>query len=65
MGFEAWLTVGVVAGVFTLLATDRYSSEVVVVGGLVVLLVTGVLTPITAFAGFANPGVASWRPCMS
>lgn len=59
MGFEAWLTVAVVGGVFALLATDRFSSEVVVVGGLVVLLVTGVLTPVSAFSGFANPGVAS------
>jgi di/tricarboxylate transporter len=50
-------TVCVAVGVFTLLATDRFSSELVVVGGLVVLLVTGIVTPESAFAGFSNPGV--------
>lgn len=59
MGFEAWLTVAVVAGIFGLLMTDRFSAELVVLGGLVVLLVAGVLKPAEAFAGFANPGVVS------
>lgn len=59
MGFEAWLTIGVVSVIFGLLVTDRYSAEMVVMGGLVVLLVAGVVAPSVAFAGFANPGVVS------
>ena len=57
MGWEAWLAVGVALGVLGALASDRFPSEMVVLGGLVVLLVTGVLAPEAAFAGFANPGV--------
>ena len=54
---QAIWTICVGVGVFIALASDRFSSEVVVVGGLVALLVTGVLKPEDAFAGFSNPGV--------
>lgn len=54
---QAWWTIAVAVSVFVALATDRFSSEVVVVGGLVALLVSGILTPEAAFAGFSNPGV--------
>ncbi|MCA9560605.1 MAG: SLC13 family permease, partial [Myxococcales bacterium] len=57
MGWEALLAIGVAVGVLVALATDRLPAELVVLGGLVVLLVSGVLTPQAAFAGFANPGV--------
>ena len=57
MGLDALLCAIVIVGVFAVLATDRLSSDVVVVGGLVTLLVLGVLDPSQAFAGFANPAV--------
>ncbi len=59
MGWEALLAIGVAVGVLVALATDRLPAELVVLGGLVVLLVSGVLTPQAAFAGFANPGVVA------
>ncbi len=57
MGPEALLAVIVALAVFALLATDRFPSEMVVMGGLVALLIGGVLSPQEAFAGFANPAV--------
>ncbi|MGK0361092.1 MAG: di/tricarboxylate transporter [Bradymonadia bacterium] len=56
---QAIWTICVGVGVFVALASDRFSSEVVVLGGLVALLVTGVLQPEDAFAGFSNPGVVA------
>lgn len=55
----AWWTIVVAMGVFVALASDRVSAEVAVLGGLVALLVSGVLTPEAAFAGFSNPGVVA------
>ncbi len=57
MELEAFLTLGVVASVFVATATDRLPPEMVTGAGLVALLLTGVLTPDEAFAGFANQGV--------
>ena len=54
---DAWITAGVVLAVLVGLAINVVSTEVVVFTGLVVLLVTGVLEPAEAFAGFANPGL--------
>lgn len=59
MGFDALLCALVIVGVFGMLATDRYAADFVVIGGLAVLLVTGVLGPAEAFAGFANPAVVA------
>ncbi len=59
MGLDALLCALVIAGVFAMLATDRYASDFVVVGGLSVLLVAGVLDPGEAFAGFASPAVVA------
>jgi len=57
MGWQAWLSVLVVGGVIWALAAARWAPEVVLTGGLVVLLWTGVLTPSEALAGFANEGM--------
>ncbi len=59
MGIEVLLTAAVTASVFALLATDRFPSDVVVMGGMVLLLVAGVLTPSEAFAGFSSPAVVA------
>lgn len=53
------ITLGVVIGVVILLAATRISADVVMMGGLTVLLVVGVITPEQAFIGFANPGLAT------
>jgi di/tricarboxylate transporter len=57
MGWEAWLTLAVVAGVFLALARGWSSPDIVFVGAVAFLTVAGVISPEAAFAGFANPGV--------
>jgi di/tricarboxylate transporter len=57
LGWEAWLTLGVIALVLTLLVTTRLAADFVFVGGLGVLLVSGVLDVKTALAGFSAPGM--------
>ncbi|MCB9620761.1 MAG: SLC13 family permease [Sandaracinus sp.] len=59
MTSDAWFTAGVVLAVLAGLAINAVSTEVVVLSGLVVLLVTGVLEPAQAFAGFSNPGLVT------
>ncbi|MBX3248836.1 MAG: SLC13 family permease [Myxococcales bacterium] len=57
MSNDAWITAAVLVSVLTGLALNLASTELLLFGGLIVLLVGGVLTPAEAFAGFANPGV--------
>ncbi|MDP8960011.1 MAG: SLC13 family permease [Actinomycetota bacterium] len=58
-GYEPWVTLAVLAAVLVGLALDRVSPATAVLGGLVVLLLTGVLTPTEAFSGFANPATVT------
>lgn len=55
MSWEALLTVTVVAGVVVALVKAVTTPAVVVLGATIVLLVTGVIEPGEAFAGFSNP----------
>lgn len=57
MSIEAWLTISVITLCFSLLAFTRYAPDVVLVGGVTFLLLTGVLSTKEALAGFANEGV--------
>lgn len=57
MSVEGWLTVGVVLFCVGLLASNRYPADVVMVGGLTLLLLGGVVTPQQALAGMANEGI--------
>lgn len=57
MGWEAWYTLAVVMICFSAMATNRFAPDATLMGGLVVLLLSGILTPQTAFAGLANEGV--------
>jgi di/tricarboxylate transporter len=59
MGFEAWLTLAVVMFCVGLLASNRFPSDAVMVGGLTLLLLAGVLTPGEALAGLANEGMVT------
>lgn len=59
MNAEALLAVVVVAGVLVLLATSSIAPELVLVGAMLLLSITGILTSAEALAGFANPGVLS------
>ncbi len=55
MSWQAWLTLAVVAATVLALVRDLLSPAVAVLGGVVALLVTGVIAPAEAFAGFSNP----------
>lgn len=57
MSIEAWITLVVVGGVLGLLIAEKLSTEVVMLGALIVLLLTNVLTPADAFSGFSNTGM--------
>jgi di/tricarboxylate transporter len=57
MAWEAWLTLSVVVGCFTTMAFTRVSPDIIMSGGLTLLLVSGVLLPEEALAGFANQGM--------
>jgi di/tricarboxylate transporter len=57
MGWEAWYTLAVIAMCFGAMATNRYAPDATLMGGLILLLLSGILTPQTAFAGLANEGV--------
>ncbi|MDK2973367.1 MAG: hypothetical protein PWP23_3122 [Candidatus Sumerlaeota bacterium] len=56
MTSEAWITVTVISAVFGFLAFTRYSPDVVLLGGLVVLMLTGVLDTEAGLEGFSNKG---------
>jgi di/tricarboxylate transporter len=55
VSWQAWLTVATLVVAVALLVRDLAAPSVAVLGGVVVLLVAGVLTPAEAFGGFANP----------
>lgn len=54
---HAWLTAGVIAGMMAALASNRIGADLVMLGALAVLIVTGVIGPGQAFGGFANEGL--------
>jgi di/tricarboxylate transporter len=59
LGFDALLTLAVLAVVAVALAGTRIPPDLVLVGGVTLLLTMGVLTPSEALAGMANEGVAT------
>lgn len=57
IGWEAWLTLALVALCFILFAFSRVAPDIVTSGALTVLLLTGVLSTNEALAGFSNQGM--------
>ncbi len=57
MNWEVVITLAVLAAVVAGLAVLRTGPDLVLLGGLGVLLLAGVLTPAQAFAGFGNEGL--------
>ena len=55
MSGEAWLTLGVVAVAVLVLTRDYMAPAITFACAVVVLMVTGVVTPEQAFQGFSNP----------
>ncbi len=58
MEWQGWFTVALTVAVLaTLITVPRLSPDVVLMGALLLLGMTGILTPDEALAGFANPGL--------
>lgn len=59
MGFDAWFSLGVVGLVVGLLIFTRISVDVVLIGGVTILLLSGILTPAQALGGLSNEGMVT------
>lgn len=59
MSWEAWFTLGVIGACFAALSLSRVSSDIVMIGGLLALMLAGVLTPAEALGGLANEGMVT------
>ena len=59
MTWQIAVTFGVLAGVIAGLTLTRLAPDMMLVGGLALLVVCGVLTPEAAFGGFANEGLTT------
>lgn len=59
LSWDAWMTLVVILGVVIALVREWTRPDVVFLGALTLLLVAGVLTPETAFAGFSSSAVLS------
>ena len=57
MSWQAWLTAAVIAGLLAALASGRAAMDAAVLTAVLVLALAGVLEPMEAIRGFANPGV--------
>ncbi len=59
MSWEAWFTLGVISLCFSALLLSKVSADIIIVGGVLLLLITGILTPQEVLAGFSNEGMAT------
>lgn len=57
MSWEIWLTLAVVVGCFSMMAFTMVAADIIMSAGLTILLVSGILLPHEALAGFANQGM--------
>ncbi|SEA80067.1 Di-and tricarboxylate transporter [Thiothrix caldifontis] len=57
MGWEGILSTLLVVGVLGFLALSRITPDLILMAALIILLVSGVVTPEVAFAGFGNTGL--------
>ena len=57
MSWEAWLTIAIILLCFIAMAAYRVSPDISLMGGITILLVTGIITPAQAFVGLSNEGV--------
>lgn len=58
-GLDAWITIATVFTMFTVLLTTRWRSDIVFLGAIGVLFVTGVLDAKEAFSGFSSTSVVT------
>ncbi len=58
-GLDAWITIVTVLGMFTILLFTKWRSDLVFLGAIGVLFVTGVLDAKDAFSGFSSTSVVT------
>jgi di/tricarboxylate transporter len=56
---DAWLTVGIVIFTMGMLVGTRFAPDLILIGALTILMLTGILAPNEALAGFGNPGLVT------
>ena len=59
MGWEALFTIGVIVALLGLLAFTRYAPDILLLGGVTLLLLVGILDPKQALAGLSNEGMVT------
>ncbi len=59
MSWEAWVAVAIVVLNISLLVFTRYSADLILMGGVTLLVLLGILEPKDALAGFSNEGMAT------
>lgn len=57
MNFEAWIALGIVAGLFVALVKNLAPPDLLFLGATALLAVMGIISPEEAFAGFSNAGM--------
>jgi di/tricarboxylate transporter len=57
LDWQGWLTIAIVLGTLVLLLWERFTPDKVMAGAVLLLIGSGILTPLEALAGFWNPGV--------
>ncbi len=59
MSWEGWTTLGILGLVFWLLGWTRVGPDVIMLGGLTLLVTLRIVTPAEALAGLANEGMVT------
>ncbi|MHC4975919.1 MAG: SLC13 family permease [Planctomycetota bacterium] len=59
LDWHSWVTGGVLLVIVLGLISGKFGADLVMLGGVAILLVTGVLTPSEALSGFANPAIGT------
>jgi len=59
MGYEGWFALSVVVVMLGFLALTKIGPDTVLMGGVTLLLITGVLSPSEALSGLANEGMVT------
>ncbi len=59
MTWDAWFVLAVISLCFGLLATNRFSPDLILMGGVTLFLVSGIISPSQALAGFSNEGMVT------
>lgn len=59
MALEAWFALTTVCLCVGLLALNRFSPDLILMAGLTLLLLSGIVTPAQALAGFSNEGMVT------